>query len=225
MLKQVVVFGGGPGMDIIGNIIEDNLPVEVIKVAIGKEYAKCTESEIREWTEEKLLPYIGKVDAIVLCEPEITLSSIYFLRQKYPEQEIVGYGQDLSIALKGEHNVRVLLSHTTKRMTRYQVMKSECGDTKISESEYDLIEPEYFQKLKTKSIRSSSTMASRILDNFSGGLVIIYAPNLIFIKKQLKECVKWRATVVDLCDSLFRETCKALKFRGLDGKLVRELKG
>lgn len=215
MLKQVVVFGSKISEDIIGNMIEDNLPVEVIKVESrrAEQIISETESAIREQTEEELLPYIGKVDAIILCESEITLSSLQFLRDKYPRQEFVGYGQDLVRIMKRERNVRVLLPRSVKKMTRYQKMKSECFGIEISESEYD------FEEIPIPGV------AERILEGFVSGLVIIYTPVLICIEDQLKERVKWRGTVVDMCGSLFRETCKALDFRGVDGGAVRDLKG
>lgn len=215
MLKQVVVFGSKTSEDVIGNMIEDNLPVEVIKLAGGRaeQIMGETESAIREQTEEVLLPYIGKVDAIVLCEPEMTLSSIQFLRWKYPEQEFVGYGQDLVRVMRREHNVRVLLSHTAKRMARYQKMKSECPEIEVSESEYD------FREI------AGPNFVERALEGFANGLIIIYAPALICLEDQFRDHVRWRANVVDMCGSLFRETCKALNFRGADGGMMRDLKG
>ena len=215
MLKQVVVFGSKTSEDIIGNMIEDNLPVEVTKISSDKaeQIIGETESAIREQTEEELLPYIGKVDAIVLCEPEMTLSSVQFLRDKYPKQEFVGYGQDLVRVMRREQNVRVLLPHTVRRMTRYQKMKSECFGVEISESEYD------FEEIPDPSF------TERFLDGFVNGLIVIYTPALICLEDQLKERTKWRATVIDMCGSLFRETCKALNFRGIDGGLVRDLRG
>lgn len=215
MLKQVVVFGSKISEDIIGNIIEDNLPVEIIKAesTVAERIIGETESAIREQTEETLAPYIGKVDAIILCEPEMTLSSIQFLKEKYPKQKFVGYGQDLSKAIKKERNVRILLSHTAKRMTRYQKMKSECSGVEISEGEYD------FEEVP------GPNFAERFLEGFTNGLIIIYTPALICLEDQLKERIKWRATVVDMCGSLFRETCKALNFRGIDGGLARDIKG
>lgn len=215
MLKQVVVFGSKTSEDIIGNMIEDNLPVEVTKIGNKKaeQIIGETESAIREQTEEELLPYIGKVDAIVLCEPEMTLSSIQFLRDKYPRQEFVGYGQDLARIIKRERSVRILLPHTVRRMTRYQKMKSECFGVEISEGEYD------FEEIP------GPNFTERFLEGFANGLIIIYTPALICLEDQLKERTKWRATVVDMCGSLFRETCKALNFRGIDGRLARDIKG
>ena len=220
MLKKVLIFGSKTGEDIIGNIIEDNLPVEVIKLANQKNYKYIyrTESELREWIDEALQPYLGKVDAIVLCEPEMTLSSVQFLREKYPDQEIVGYGQELVKVLKGESNVRILLPQTVKRMTRYQKMKVECSSTKISEREYA-------PGLELTGPTETSSAVNRALEDFPGGMVLIYTPDLICMKNQLEKQARWRANVVDMCDSLFRETCKALKFRGVDGRLARDIIG
>ncbi|MBQ9017121.1 hypothetical protein IJ103_02665 [Candidatus Saccharibacteria bacterium] len=218
MLKRVAVFGSPVGEQIIGDIIESNLPVEVVKLATENEweYPDGTESVIREWTEEKLEPYIGQFDVIVFCEPEMTLSSICFLNRLYPSQKIIGYGQSLSRILNGERRVRVLLPPIVRRMTRYQEMKCSCFDTEVSEGEYEL---------RPSSGSPSLPTIERSLADFPGGLVVIYTPRLISAKKQIERCVKWRATVVDMCDSLFRDTCKALEFRGIDGRLTRDIKG
>lgn len=220
MLKKVVVFGSKAGENIIGDIIEENLPVEIIKLSNqnNQEYTYKTESELREWIEEELSPYLGKVDAIVLCEPEMTLSSVQFLKEKYPEQEIVGYGQELVRVLKDKPSARILLPQIVRRMTRYQEMKVACHDTKISEGEYA-------PGLELSNPAEASFVIDRVLENFSGGLLVIYSPDLVHIKEQLKKRTKWRATVVDMCDSLFRETCKALKFRGIDGRRARDIVG
>ncbi|MBQ9017175.1 hypothetical protein IJ103_02975 [Candidatus Saccharibacteria bacterium] len=218
MLKRVAVFGSQIGEQVIGDIIENNLPVEVVKLTTENEweYPCGTESEIREWTEEKLEPYVGQFDVIVFCEPEMTLSSIYLLTHRYPDQKIIGYGQSLARVLGKERRVRVLLPRVVRRMSRYQEMKCSCFDTEISEGEYES---------RLLSEGPSPLATKQALADFPGGLVVIYTPRLICIKKQIEQCVKWRASVVDMCDSLFRDTCKALEFRGIDGRLMRDLKG
>ena len=212
MLKQVVVFGNRISEDIIGNIIEDNLPVDVIKLENGR-VEQETESEIRIQVDRRLSPYVGKVDLIILCDPEITLSSLQFLKCKYPGQEFVGYGYNLAGAIKKERRVRVLLPHIAKRMLYYQKMKSECVGVDISEGEYD------FEEYKDQNF------IERFLEGFANGLVIVYTPVLFHLERQLRARVSWRANVIDMRDSLLRDTCKALKLRGLDGGLARDVKG
>lgn len=218
-MKQVVVFGSKAGEDVIGDMIEANLPVEVIKVETQKDapYHERTESEIREWTEAELSPFIGCVDVIVLCEPEIAFSSSHFLRTKYPDQKFVSYGQSLPRLLQRERRAKIILSHATRRMTRYQEIKSACFGMDISEGEYDPSQ-EISGPLPPKSIEE-------IVGDFLDGTLIIYTPSLIFAKEQLKQRLRWRASVIDMRESLFRETCAALKFRGLDGRQPRELEG
>ena len=218
MLKQVVVFGSKMSEGIIGKMIEVNLPVEVIKVMSSKDndYLGGTESEIREQTELILQPFIGKVDVIILCEPEVVFSTQAFLSRKYPRQKFVGYGQNLPNLLRNKRSARVLLSKSVKRMTRYQELKSEFSDMEISECEFSLEER---QNSKSKDLIEFATK------DFSGGLIVIYTPDLIRIKSLIEKKFTWRADVVDMRPSLLRATCLALKLRGIDGKLNRDIKG
>lgn len=218
MLKQVVVFGHKVSENVIGRMIEENLPVEVIKVMSSKDddYLGNTESEIREQTELMLRPFIGKVNVIILCEPEIAFSAQTFLSKKYPYQKFVGYGQNLPNLLKNKQTARVLLSKSVKKMTRYQEIKSEFTNMEISEREFSLKERQHVRS------RDLIDYATR---DFSGGLIIIYTPDLIRMKSLIEKKFTWRADVVDMRPSLLRETCLALNLRGIDGKLTRDIKG
>lgn len=219
MLKQVVVFGSKIGEKIIGDMIEDNLPVDVIRVTSNSEddYIGSTESEIRDLAETKLEPYLEKVDVIVFCEPEIMLSAGAYLKRQYPAQKFVGYGRNLTRLLNKAKTARVLLSHITKRNTHYQEMKFACPEVSVSES---ILEPFNLSLPKSDMARQ---FIQRILDGVNCGLVIIYTPDLIYLEDQIKDFLKWRANVVDMRDSLFRETCSALEFRGVDGRPARDV--
>lgn len=209
MLRKVLVFGNGVGVDIIGNMIEDELPVEVIRVN-SKESLCETESEMRERALAILRPYFGEVDVIVLASAEMTLAAEDYLRRLYPEQAIVGYGRNLLNVLKRENTVRILTSEIVRRMTKYQKMKMECGEIKVSE-----------RGLKN----CSEAEINKGLRGFKNGLIVLYSTDLIRVKMNIQERVKWRATVVDMRESLFRDVCTALKLKGKDGRRLRELEG
>ena len=115
-------------------------------------------------------------------------------------------------------------------MTRYQELKLECADVDISEREYDMVVDSAellarFGKKGQKNPPKGEGFIERALKGFPGELIVIYTSDLIRFEKLIKDFVKWRATVVDMRASLFRDTCAALKLRGLDGKLTRDLKG
>lgn len=101
-------------------------------------------------------------------------------------------------------------------MTRYQELKSEFSDMEISECEFSLEER---QNSKSKDLIEFATK------DFSGGLIVIYTPDLIRIKNLIEKKFTWRADVVDMRPSLLRATCLALNLRGIDGKLNRDIKG
>ena len=204
MLKKVVVFDSGFAGGVISEMVEQELPVTVIRAHDREHapYAERSEAEIREMTEKALSGFIGRVDLIVLAEPEVALSAGEFLKRKYPEQKFVGYGRELTRVLRrgrafGE--VRVLTNRAVRRTTRYQEMKAACADVKVSESV--------------------------TLDKFSAGTVVIYATNLLRQKAELKRRTPWQVSVIDMRDSLLRDACRALELPGVDGKMRRELEG
>lgn len=212
MLRKVVVFGDKEGKEIIGDMIEQELPVEVIRVdGLNKDTKSCTsESEIREQTITKLAPYMGKVDVITLANAEVTLAAVDCLKRMYPSQEIVGYGKNLPNVLRRGNAVRVLIPSVVKRMAKYHKIKTDCPDVDISE----------------RSLKNYSELEiTKNLRDFKGGVVVLCAVDLIRVKEKIQEKVKWKASVIDMRESLLRDVCLALRLRGIDGRQPRELEG
>ena len=222
MLKKVVVFDNQSSG--VGDMIEDELPVEVVRITDAKNtsYAEKNESEIRELTLNALEPYLDKADLIVLAEPEVALAAEEFLRRKFPRQQFVGYGWELPKLLKRAKNVRVLTTPAVRRMARYQAMKAECPGVRFSEREC----------LGWETSLSSPGALDRAVEDeliehakegFSGGIVVIYTTSMIHLENRLRQAFRWRATVVDMRAILLRAACAALGFRGMDGHRSREL--
>lgn len=210
MLRKVVVLGDERGKDIIGSMIERELPVEVIKVDDIGAKGDVSESEIREQAITALAPYMGKVDVVALANTDVMLAAEDSLKRMWPKQRIVGYGRNLPNIFRNENAVRVLVPNTVKRMTKYREIKIDYPDVDISE-----------RCLKN----CSEPEIARNLCDFRGGTVVLCAVDLIRVKKQIQEKVKWRATVVDMRESMLRDVCSALGLKGLDGRRTRELEG
>ncbi|MBQ9029404.1 hypothetical protein IJ114_01380 [Candidatus Saccharibacteria bacterium] len=212
MLRKVVVFGDKRGKDIIGDMIENELPVEVIKVDDIGNNAKgdASESEIRERAIAALTPYMGKVDVVVLANADVMLAAEDSLKRMWPKQRIVGYGKNLPNIFRNENAVRILAPNIVKRMTKYRKIKIDYPNVDISE-----------RCLKNYS----ESEIAKNLGDFRGGTVVLCAVDLIRVKREIQEKVKWRATVVDMRESMLRDVCLALGLKGLDGRRTRELEG
>lgn len=224
MLKKVVVFDSGMGGGVIGDLIEDELPVEVVRVNDLKNapYGERSEGEIRDLTEKAISPYIGEADVIVLAEPEVALSAEEFLQRKYPDQPFVGYGLELPRLLRREKRVRILTTAAVQRTAKYQEMKADCTETKITERECSGWVKE-FARYGEIDRATEDEMINDALAGFKNGLIILYATDMIRVKERIRKRFKWRANVVDMRGLLLRDTCVALKYPGKDGRRMREL--
>ena len=94
MLK-VVVYDSGYGGEFFADRLEAELPViEVIRVIDWRNAEKIQNNprDARKIAKADLLPYIGRVDLIVLANHLLTLTSLKFFRRKYKNQRFVGLG-------------------------------------------------------------------------------------------------------------------------------------
>ncbi len=225
MLKKVVVFDSNISGGLIGDMIENELPVEVIRVndLAHAPYFDKSESEIRELTERAIKPYISRVDLIILAEPEVTLTSENYLKKKYPTQKFVGYGKSLPQVIRKEKIVRILTTPAVRRTTRYQQMKAACFGTKISERECI----EWHENISRYGT-IDKTVENEIIDlavaGFKEGLIVIYTTEVMRIAEKIRDRLRWRGTVVDMRNILLRDVCSKLNFKGLDGKLKRDIR-
>lgn len=101
MLK-VVVFDGGWGGRNVANYLADELGIVEVECVIDcgpRPYELMNSEEICVLAEEKLKPYLGKVDLIVLGGYMSSLA-LDALREKYPDQRFVGMDIDYRLIRK-----------------------------------------------------------------------------------------------------------------------------
>lgn len=94
MLK-VVVYDSGYGGEFFADLLEAELPiVEVIRVIDWRNAEKIQNNpkEARRIARADLLPYIGRVDLIILANHLLTLTSLKFFRRKFKDQRFIGLG-------------------------------------------------------------------------------------------------------------------------------------
>lgn len=200
MIKILVIDSGWGALE-IGNYIEQELPVEVKKI-IGKQY---TDPEI---VDAKIRQYLGKVDAIVLCDQVLTASFGPYFEGKYPGQKFVMYGWDLPEVIARLKRVMILTPKKLRATKYYQMVKARCQDQEITELDYD----KWLKMSKDGSFESLEVINKEI-ENFVGEKIIINSSELLGIEEHLKEVVGWRAEITDLREGVV----SALKvFLGLD---------
>lgn len=117
MLK-IVVFDSGWGGELVANYLESELNVvEVVRLIDwhNAPYSGRSRDEICRLTEQNIVPYIGKVDAIILGGYATSLA-LDDLQQKYPEQQFIGMGISYERILKSRSypdKIAVLMDRLT----------------------------------------------------------------------------------------------------------------
>ncbi len=118
MLK-IVVFDGGWGGEVVANYLRSQLSVVDIVRAIDWNHAPYDNidlAKVREYTEECLLEYIGRVDLIVLGGYTVA-TTLDFLRLKYPQQKFTSVGVNYYRVLRASKypdRVTVIMNETLK---------------------------------------------------------------------------------------------------------------
>ncbi len=209
-MKKVLIFDYGFSGLKLGNIIETELPVEVKKVILGgdKELHCKTNWEIIEETKEALLPFIDKVDVIVLSNPTVAMIVKDYLQLEFPEQKFVGYGWDLPELIHKMRGILILMPDKVRKTECYQKLKAECQQTKINESN-----SEKWIDMVQSECCLEDTDFKREVDEMAHGKVIVCNSSLVLMEKRLKEKIGWRAEVLDLFDTMLNNL-----------KLILELK-
>ena len=205
-MKKVVVFDDGEGCNLIGDYIEQELPVEVIRVTdrANAPYEEKSRQEIRELTEMALLPYIGKVDVIVLADADVTLVAGEYLIKKYPEQIFMGYGARMHEAMQKCIRAMSLTSGVTRVTEQYQMMKAQCKSEEVFEPDCS-----QWSKMIVDGKMTDEVLGEQIKE-FPGGMILIYATDFIELEDALRRIFGWRVSIVDLRPKLLRELSIAL---------------
>lgn len=205
---KVVVFDNGRGGEIIGNYIEDELPVEVIKVIDRNRgaYKNMKAKEVCERIEMNVKEYIGRARVIVLASPDVSLIAKKYLKTKYPNQQFVGYGDGLEDMVKKVKRAIILTSKQTRKTYEYQKM----------------LPKEYGGELVEMNFVNWNQSVKRKIKEFGYGTVILYSTEAISNKEIVQNAMGWRVDVVDLRKILLNDICTALNMVGKDGLRPRQ---
>jgi glutamate racemase len=217
MLK-VVVFDSGWGGEAFANYLESELPiVEVIRVIDWRHapYNKLSVKDVLDCTEKSLSPYFGNVDVIILASYEATISSLEYLRKKYPKQKFLGVNFEI---LKEDSGTKFLIL-TTSFVTKsrfYLEQKENLPNKDLLEVICDdwpqLIDDGELTKAMIKE------KMDKVRDIYSDA-VVLGCTQFSDVQDDLAEVISWKqGRIIDEFTLILKNLCHTLKLRGGDGK-------
>lgn len=217
-MKKVVVFDCGWGGELIGDFLEEQIPVEVEKVIKYKDgqFGEMKDYEIAKIAESALAPYVGHCELIVLADTTTTLTLLDRLRSIFPNQKFIGYGEGMPMVVrefKG-NRIMVLTTESVKSQTKYLLMKIM--------TEKEIVQPECTGwsgliddgELKDEEIH-------RTITSEKAEAVLIYATSFIDVENEIRASVTPGTSVIDMRQKLLRDACTALGLLGKDGRRAR----
>jgi len=219
MLK-VVIFDSGWGGELFADFLEEELVIlEVIRVIDWRNapYHEKSSAEVCQLTEMALMPYLEKVDVIVLASNEVSAVALDYLKKKYPKQKFVGFGWE---ALGNGRADRVLVLGTDLvfRSESYQEAKRRCQKVDFYEKSL-----ESWPQLIDDGEMTEEMIARDVAEEvkLKPDVVMLGCAHFVDVKSSLEKVFGWQTQVVDDYQPLMRALCSALGLLGGDGRRRR----
>ena len=198
-MKTVLVLDYGFSGHLLGNEIEENLPVAVKRITVGSErdILGKTNWEIITEVEYVLIKYIGKIDAIVLANPTISMIAKEYLEVKYPNQIFIGYGWDLPELIKDTEKALIIISDRTARTEPYQRIKARCQTRQIEESDSQ----KWAEVIRSDQKIKDTDLCDEV-ERARSGKLVVFNSKILMMRKRIEERVGWKIEVTDLFGSI-----------------------
>ncbi len=210
-MPKVIVFDGGQGGEEVAEYIERELPILEVKKVTGSQEigAKHTKYGVCMAVENELLPYIFKVDLIVLGGFLVS-QAVEFLKSRYPDQQFVAVKCDLrELSRAMMSNVMILADDKFKKTWQYRRLK-------VSFKNYNIVEPRcaHWQKLAgDEAVLGANLRLRDELAKYRGGKVdTIVIMNTYFtrIETDLMEVFGRQVWIIDFKNKLMEDINEAL---------------
>ncbi len=218
MLK-VVVFDNGYGGEFFADALEEILPIiEVVRIIDWRHASEIQASprQARRLAKAALLPYIGKVDLIVIANYLVSVTSLKYFRRRYKNQHFIGLKpkipdtpckkETIILATKaitktiGFHNYRLRL-HRRSQTVILDSWPAKIDDGELTEAEIE------------------QTLSAFIKDKRGTKEVVLVCSQFYDLKPALRKIFGHNLKIYDGFDDTLREACKVLKVRGSAKKL------
>lgn len=216
---KVVVYDCTYGGELFADQLKQECPIiNVIRVIDWRhsKEIKSSPRSARKYAREALLPYIGKVDLIILANHLLSITSLKYFRRKFKKQKFIGFNlKEPDTFVKRE-----IIILTTKAITRtinyhnYVLRLKRKTRTLSLDAWVDRIDEGVFTKAELCTELEALNVSS------SGKTAELILANSIFndLKPIIRECYGRNLKIHDSFNDAIRESCKILSIRGGAGK-------
>ena len=214
MLK-VVVFDWGYGGEFFADLLEEKLPViDIIRVIDWRnaEVGLNDPKKARKLAEAALMPYIGKVDLIIIANYLLSITSLDNFRKKYKDQKFIGFDlkkpdsfvkrEVMILTTKAVTKTMAYFNYTRSLKRRYKSLTVDSWPLKIDDGELELVEIE--ETIKKFMIK----------EKLNPEEIILASSQFNDIKDDLKAVLGKKIKIYDSFEDTVRMVAKTLNIRG-----------
>ncbi|MBQ3352131.1 hypothetical protein IJG91_00470 [Candidatus Saccharibacteria bacterium] len=196
----------------IGNYIEKELPIEAKKV-VGDNCHSVEE------VAEKIAPYIGEVDVVILASSTLSAKCGEYLERRYPAQKFIFFGADLPKVIAENKKVSILTPLELRATQYYQMQKARCQGQEITELNCE----RWLEIVKSRNFHWQEMIIHEV-EGLIGVKLIINSPELVAIYDELEKIIDWRVNLIDLRKGIVEELKKyfSMKDGHNMGRSIRE---
>lgn len=170
--------------------------------------------EMQLLTEAALIPYIGRVDLIVLASYEITAATLTFLQRRHPRQKFVGFRPRLSRRLEDFPDGRRVMLVASRSVQQSAAYNRELEDLE----RFELVESEHGEWAEVEAgMASAEDLRKERRKTGEIDAILMYCTDYRYLRRTFEKLYGWQVKVIDDYAGVFRDICLALKLRGVDG--------
>lgn len=225
-MKNVVVVDSGWGGDLFSNLIKQELDIINLTRAIDydADYAHGLPMDICLSVAEAVKPHLDTADIIILASYEATITTIDYLRQKYPHKTFLGFEPQMADLLpsnteRASECTALIASTIVQNSVGYKIEKERLAAThhiiEINCDQWitwadadDLDCGKILDDLKRQNIQTKTPIDT----------ALIYSTALADAKSILEDVFGWQLLSITDLNRTFWHLCKALGLKHSTGK-------
>ena len=231
-MHKVLVFGDGWGGELFARRLKENLAVVEVERVIDwrhAPYGRKNWEEVARLTERAIRPYIDEVDSIILASYEATVAVIDQLRDKYPEQNFVGFeprmmellpadsaqSKTRRLMLAGSEAVRRSIGYKVERSrlsVRYEIVEVDSSSWSELINRDELTAEALRTDLARQGITNLGYATEHRLD-----AILLYSTELAEQRELMEEVLGWQIYVVSDFERMINEIAVVLGLKGIRG--------
>lgn len=194
---KVLVFDSGWGGELFAKQLEQEIPViDVVRMIdwqVGT-YARLSDDEILEQTVRNISQVVGKYDLIVIASFTISAVALRGLKQRFPNQEFMGFKPKIPAGVKKLNggNVIILASSIVKNTNEYKQMINKINKVTVIEPE---IADEWIERIDHDELEREEIF--REFGRYDPDAIVCFETAFSDIKENVEQCFGWRTAFYD----------------------------